>query len=415
MALLIISPPMVSAITAMSPSYSVNLFGTGMVAGNTSSTGYYEMISMSEIKGTAPNAQSNLYRGVIGYFGKFFSSSIQTYQLSINQTTLVQAGSTYSLIIEIKNLSEEVEITSLPKITLIDPLKNTIVTNVEAGLVSDKKYRYDFTTSPTNIAGIWAMRMSMEIDGEAKQYNSTWKLSNGRTEISINRIDISSAPTITANITITNEDSLAYEYPYEYCIVSTQTEQCRSSTNQAYSSGYKLLNAGESWNPSLSLTVSQSGTYWFKINAYYGTQSSAATKSFSFSLNPIQIPSETGGSSGTNLAIKKSDGEFPILGNTINYPEHLMDVEVKILDNYKNVMPGSKILAKVVLYNLGTEEIKDAFITYCIKNTEEQEIKCVKETIAVYTRVELIKEFLVSSDMAQGRYYLEYKLNNCYQ
>jgi sporulation protein YlmC with PRC-barrel domain len=111
-----------------------------------------------------------------------------------------------------------------------------------------------------------------------------------------------------------------------------------------------------------------------------------------------------------DLLIKKIIGRSIITGNTINYPEHLMDVEVIILDDYKTVTQNSKVLAKIILYNLGTEEIKDAYITYCIKNAEEEEeedIKCLKETVAIYTKIELIKEFLVSKDMPEGRYYLE--------
>ena len=96
-----------------------------------------------------------------------------------------------------------------------------------------------------------------------------------------------------------------------------------------------------------------------------------------------------------------------ITGAIIAYPEHLMDVFTKILDEYKTIKAGDKILMEVSLYNLGTEEIKDAKLKYCIETSNRSIVKCNEETVAIYTKIQLIKEFLISSDIQPGEYFIK--------
>lgn len=509
-----ISMPCILALTAESDDYSIGRFSAGMSASKLDSdtlTGH--AVSSSNSGG---ETQNSLFQGIIGFFGIFKGSDFVSYEVIINQTEIVQAGNVYSITIEVINSSGSVEITSSPKITIYDPLENLIVDNVSATLISNKKYQYNLTTNLVDVAGIKEIYINLGINGVAKEYNKNWTLSNGHTEISINSINISSSPTIKANITITNEDSSAYEYPYEYCIVSVLTQQCGNSNNIAYASGYKLLNASESWNTTLSLNIAQSGNYWFKIVAHYGTQNSGATRSFSASYTPQAIIDSGSGSSsggsgasnqpttiniqegtivsnqqvingiiakfeanekliislqssnsknieahtismfniGTNnitivissnpvilqLSIgeakeididgdgikdiyfklnKINNGEVDLLikqiisksssitGATISYPKHLMDVSTRILDEYKIIHPGDKVLMEVTLYNLGTEEIKDAQIRYCIETNNKEIVKCSEEAIAIYTKLQLIKEFLISPDIETGEYFIK--------
>ncbi len=503
----------ISSLTATSSSYSVGKFGNG-IASSKANSDNYNATTLSEAKSVG-DAQSNLYQAVISFLGKAKDTTSVVYSVTINQTEIVQAGNVYSVTIEIINSSGNVDVTSSPKITIYDSLKNLVVSNVDMSLLSGKRYQYNFTTNLVDVAGIKETNISVGINGVTKKYNTTWTLSNGRTAISINSINTADVPTIRANVTITNEDAEEYEYPYEYCIVSTMTQQCGNSANVAHASGYKLLDAGESWNTILSLDISQSGNYWFKIVADYGTQSSGATRSFSATYTPSGS-SGTGGSSGggsssskintievsesatvseqqitkgiiakveenekinfnfkqgstteshtitlskveknivtliisskpitiklktgeekevdinddgiddiyfklnkienskADLLIKKLIGKSFITGNTINYPKHLMDVSVKIMEDYRVISPDSKILAEITLYNLGTEEIKDAHVEYCIGKESGEKIKCSSETIAVYTKIQLVKEFLIPSDMEEGGYYLKVTSN----
>jgi len=513
--LLTFSLQFISSSTATSSSYSVGKFGNG-IASSKANSDNYNATTLSEAK-SVEDAQGSLYQAVISFLGKAKDTTSVVYSVTINQTEIVQAGNVYSVTIEIINSSGNVDVTSSPKITIYDSLKNLIVSNADATLLSGKRYQYNFTTNLVDVAGVKETNISVGINGVTKKYNTTWTLSNGRTAISINSVNTANVPTISANVTITNEDAEEYEYPYEYCIVSVFTQQCGNSANVAHASGYKLLSAGESWNPTLSLDISQSGNYWFKTVADYGTQSSGATRSFSatytpsgntgtggssgggssstqtntidvkesttaseqqittgivaqfeinekinfdfkpfnsenteshsvtmsniesnsvtltISSNPITFKLKTGeekevdvNDDGLNdiyfklnkisngkadLLIKKLVGKSLITGNTINYPKHLMDVSVKIMEDYRVISPDSKILAEITLYNLGTEEIKDAHVEYCIGKESGEKIKCSSETIAVYTKIQLVKEFLIPSNMEEGRYYLEVTSN----
>jgi sporulation protein YlmC with PRC-barrel domain len=496
--------------------YSVGSSTSALQGANILGDNYESRIYMTS--NTGGDAIGSTYQANIGFLKKSGISTPVSYTVKINGTGTVQVGNVYSLTIEVVNLSEKVSISSAPKITIYDPLKNLIVSGADATLISDKKYQYNFTTALTDVAGIKETYISIEINGITKQYNQNWTLSNSYTETSINSVNVVSAPVINTNVTITNEGGLSYEYPYEYCIVSVLTQQCGNSGNVAYGSGYKLLAAGQSWNPILSLNVAQSGNYWFKLIVHYGTQNSGATKSFSASYTPAGKTEETsrgtsGGSSegsstnqptiidiqgsatipkeqvangviaqietnekliinfqpsnsesieshtvtmsniGTNsvtLVISSNpitlqllvgeekevdiDGDgkadiyfklnkivngkadlvikqiisksSSITGETINYPENLMDVSTRILDGYSMVNPGDKVLMEVTLYNLGTEEIKDAIINYCMKKSNGDTIKCSKETIAIYTKIQLVKEFFVPEDLENGRYYI---------
>ncbi|MDP3027513.1 MAG: PGF-pre-PGF domain-containing protein, partial [Nanoarchaeota archaeon] len=96
-----------------------------------------------------------------------------------------------------------------------------------------------------------------------------------------------------------------------------------------------------------------------------------------------------------------------ITGETIKYPEHLMDISTRILDEYKSISPGDKILMELSLYNLGTEEIKDAKIRYCIETAGKKIIKCSEEVVAIYTKIQLVKEFLISQNIEDGEYFIK--------
>lgn len=500
--------------------YSVGKSATGL-QGGISEGGTYQARTILTTE-TGGSASGSIYNAVIGFFsGKAIKSASIVYNVTLDQTEIVQAGNVYSLTIEIINSSGSVEVTSVPKITIHDALKNLVVSNVEATQIGEKKYQYNLTTNLVGVAGVKETNISVGINGETKKYFKNWTLSNGHTEIAINSVNSASSPTITADATITNEDATSYEYPYEYCIVSTITEQCGNSNNIAYGSGYKLLSSRQEWRTNLSLNIAQTGNYWFKVIAHYGTQNSGATKSFSASYTPSTSTTTGGSSSGgggggdsgpassidiqssasasekqiqtgvtaqfeanekltiivqpsgasagethsvsvsnvksdritiivssnpitfdlglgeekeidingdgkkdlyfklnkitngkASLKIKQiSSGSSPITGETINAPENLMDVLTRVLDDYKTVQAGSKILVELTMYNLGTEEIMDANIHYIIKNSDGEMIKESEETIAIYTKIQTVKEFILPANLPDGRYYIYTEIN----
>lgn len=89
----------------------------------------------------------------------------------------------------------------------------------------------------------------------------------------------------------------------------------------------------------------------------------------------------------------------------------LFDLNVKIPDEYLNVLPDKKILAEIKLFNLGAIKRADIEIDYTIKNRETgEEISTEKETLAIETQASLIKEIKIPKDIKKGKYTLYVKL-----
>ncbi len=502
------------ALTANSSSYSVGMLGTSYQASSTSGNSTQTKLYLTTQ--TVGNAQSSSYQASIGYFGEYGAPrrAETGFYSVITSTKNITGGQTYSATIEIRNSSSNYIIpSSAPKIRLYDSLRNIIVDNVDATQISTGVYQYNFTTSITHTTGLYETLVSISVDGNSKQYRDFWRLVNAPTEVSILSITDNTIPTITANVIITNEGNIDYEYQYEYCIVSKESNQCGGGDDVDYGAGSKFISKSQSWNTLLTLNANQAGNYWFKVIVHYNSQISGASKSFTaitqpsagggtggggggssgdsnqpttidvqesaavseqqiingiiaqleinekiilnfkpsnaisigthtitmssigtnsitlvISSNPITLQLSTGeekevdidgdgmkdiyfklnkiNNGKVDLVIKKLTGKSLITGETIKQKEQLLDVLIRVLDDYKTVVQDSKILVEVTFYNFGTEEIKDAIIKYCIKTESGETIKCAEETVAVYTKIQLIKEFLISHDMQDGRYYV---------
>jgi len=112
-------------------------------------------------------------------------------------------------------------------------------------------------------------------------------------EVRINSIVDNTIPTITADVTITNEGDADREYQYEYCIVSDFLNKCGGADDEAYGYGAKFIKAGESWNTYLTLDLNEIGTYWFKVLVYWGGEKSGASRLFEAEEAPPIIPMPT--------------------------------------------------------------------------------------------------------------------------
>jgi hypothetical protein len=138
------------------------------------------------------------------------------------------------------------------------------------------------------------------------------------------------------------------------------------------------------------------GFYVARVSCSYANSAQPdSTASDSITLTgvtpPVTPPSGGGGGDG-------------ITGALIPKVEHLFDIHTQILDEYLFVKPGKKVLAKITLYNFGTEEIKDATLSHYVKNSKGEIILKGEETIAVYIKSEVIKEFIIPSKSPAGIY-----------
>ncbi|MFA6257757.1 MAG: hypothetical protein WC671_01955 [Candidatus Paceibacterota bacterium] len=99
-------------------------------------------------------------------------------------------------------------------------------------------------------------------------------------EVLINSITDNIIPSVSANITITNEGSIDTEYQYEWCVVSGIDNPCGSGDDIFYSSAAKLIVSGESWTTDKIATVPSMGTYYFKLKVAFGESYSVASQVF---------------------------------------------------------------------------------------------------------------------------------------
>lgn len=498
------------------------------------------------------NAQGDSYQANVGYFGKagIVKQKGTNNQITITGNKTITGGHIYSVKTEIKDSQGNyLSSSSTPIIRLYDPLGNLIVNDDYAAFISTGVYQYNFAISTAQTPGQWKTQISVIVDGVTEDYIEYWELLSP-TEVRITSISDNTVPTITANVIITNEGNVDFEYSYEYCITSMSSASCGGSTDIDYGTGAKLIKRDASWNVPLTLEVPQIGQYWFKITVHYGSQKSKASKSFTVvygtNINPpvsgetggglttitptpstvvpmptnimpkpsergvinpepryvteaskkmesggkitlsidvpviknSEIPNEAGsaGSSSSSqteshtvevssvgtdrvtlkiysepitvdvkineekdvdvnndglaelkirlnsivnkkadITIKKLDVSSlyeEITGNAITRPGEVMDVIVKMIEEFKIVEEKTRTMALITLYNMGTEEVADAFIEYSlIGKNETFVLDGMQDSIAVQTKAQIVKRINLPLDLKEGSYMFRVKVN----
>ncbi|MCL5257677.1 MAG: LamG domain-containing protein [Patescibacteria group bacterium] len=117
-------------------------------------------------------------------------------------------------------------------------------------------------------------------------------------QVVINNITNNTVPNITANITITNEGTAAFEYTYDYCVVVSIIDQCGGAGNIAYSSAAKLIQPSQNFITNLTLNVPNPGNYFFKTSVWWSNKSSNASRSFTAAAAATSSPSSNSSSVG---------------------------------------------------------------------------------------------------------------------
>ncbi len=59
--------------------------------------------------------------------------------------------------------------------------------------------------------------------------------------------------------------------------------ECGGGDDQYHATAAKFINPSEDWNTALSASVTTTGTYYFKLIVYFGTDSSGASRVFTVS------------------------------------------------------------------------------------------------------------------------------------
>lgn len=118
-------------------------------------------------------------------------------------------------------------------------------------------------------------------------------------QVVINSIPDRSIPTVSANITITNEGLIDTEYQYEWCVVSDISNSCGGGDDIFYSQAAKLIVAGQDWTVDKTATVPSAGTYYFKLVVHYGVNYSVASQIFTATSGSGSGGGGGGGSAGS--------------------------------------------------------------------------------------------------------------------
>jgi len=286
-----------------------------------------------------------------------------------------------------------------PTITLFDPVRNIIVSGVSMNLDSVGIYTYNFTTSSSQMDGTWETVANVTVGGVSVFPSDFWELESSPAEVKINAITDNTVPTITADITITNEGSGSQEYQYEYCIVVDQTNACGGGDDTDYASRAKLLAAGESFNPLLTLNVPVAGDYYFKIVVFFGTETSGASQLFTAVAEGVVTPPSVGGGGGGG------GGGVVAVPIEPEAPEVItgLSVSVRILERYLEVKPGDKVAAEISISGLLVD--RDEVLTFEVVDANGKVYASNFEGLSEIGSTKLLREIILPKDIATDKYW----------
>ena len=182
------------------------------------------------------------------------TSQQKLYQVNLSDVSEIQAGNTYrAKVIVLDYESNPVTPSTAPTILIRDSsralsLATTTMTELSTGV-----YEYTSAISSSATAGLWETIVNVDVGGSADIVrNDYWQVTGAPAQVLVNSISDSSIPSISADVTITNEGGGAYEYQYEWCVVSSQDNQCGGNDDVYYASAAKLVSAGADFNPTLT-------------------------------------------------------------------------------------------------------------------------------------------------------------------
>jgi len=223
----------------------------------------------------------------------------------------VLAGNTYRAKLWVLNYeSVPTDAHATPTLTIYDAVRNKVVENVEMTKISTGIYEYTYSVPSSAVQGVWETDVSVEVEaGKIIKRNDYWEVEGSPAQVKINSITDNTIPSISANVTISNEGSAGYEYQYEWCVVSSEDNPCGGGDDVFYSSAAKYIQAGEDWNTTLNATVSNTGSYWFKVVVYYGTEKSGASQTFTAVEEEEEEAPTPGGGGGVIVPEKKKEEE----------------------------------------------------------------------------------------------------------
>ena len=219
---------------------------------------------------------------------------------SINTSNIgtVVAGQSYQATLTTIYNGTLTDSLNLPTVTIYDSSNNAIISNATLTRIATGTYSYTYAIPGTAPAGTWKSVFTAGVDtNNTLPSVDYWTVVTNPAQVIINSFANTVTPNVSANITITDEGLSGNEYQYQWCVVSDLNDPCGSGHNVFDGVAAKYINAGQDFNTTLTATVPNPGNYYFKIIAYFGTQSSISYRSFT-----ATAPTTSGGSGNSGVS-----------------------------------------------------------------------------------------------------------------
>jgi sec-independent protein translocase protein TatC len=226
---------------------------------------------------------TSLPQTIWGYLTRTLTSSSAAPQwnVSASNSDRVLAGANYLATVTTVYDGSLVDSMNPPTVTIYDPSRNVVVTAAPLTRISTGTYTYSYSVPGNAAAGTWESVFSTTVEsGKTLPDANYWTVVTTPAQVIINSVSNVEIPDIAANITITNEGLSGNEYQYEWCVVSTANNACGGGDDIFDAVAAKYINPGQDFNTTLTATVPSAGNYYFKVIAYFGTESSVASRSF---------------------------------------------------------------------------------------------------------------------------------------
>ena len=298
----------------------------------------------------------------------------------------------------------------MPKITLFSPNRTAFLVNASMAFDETGVYSYTFTTTSSQEDGVWETIAAVTVNGITTKYGDYWELASSPAEVTIIAVTDTEIPDITASVRITNEGSGAYEYHYEYCVVSSQDNSCGGSDDHCYGSGAKLLTPAESWTTSLTCSnaFTAGSNYYFKVVVHYGTEASGASKLFiataPTSVTPAPSAGGGGGGGGGGGVVTPSEEEEEVAEVTPGISKYPI-FKIRVPDDYRKVIAGGIAMAEVIATDFN-EKLKGVVIRMKFLSIDDKLIVSEYETKDRAIDKPVTKKLRIPEWIANGKYIL---------
>jgi hypothetical protein len=265
---------------------------------------------------------------------------------------------------------------------MYDASRAAVVSSQTMTKLSTGVYEYTYAVPSGANAGAWESVVTVGVgSSQPQQLTDYFMVTGSPAQVLISSVT-GKTPDITANIKITNEGSGDFEYRYEWCVVRDQSAQCNGNANVYYGSASKLIARGQDFVTDVTATVPEAGTYWFKLNVYYGTQSSSATRQFPVEQSGVTPapPTTSGGTAYAGgpaqvLTVDTLQGRLDSLQTTLNTQSEnvakvlsLLGIMKPQMDSLTQAQPGAKATIQDVQNRLADLQALSQSIRTIVEN-----------------------------------------------